>query len=212
MSKQVISGRRSCSPPAYEWISLGLPYQSTLTYCDGLGDTSDVTAATQCLQAERIFPWLRVHREAATEAELLSSHSNALRYSTATQQFLTVKFPKQPNCCDGRYNREKIYLLFQTQTLDLSGRQEEQRKKKKTKVLILNKYMAMGSSGARCQEWPCWLVAGSKLLLCSDKKQRREETGKDRIDSQKSVNSLSVSWLSAFSYLAVSIQEQIDRR
>jgi hypothetical protein len=28
-------------------------------------------------------------------------------------------------------------------------------------------YMAMGPSGARSQEWPCWLVAGSKLLLCS---------------------------------------------
>jgi hypothetical protein len=25
--------------------------------------------------------------------------------------------------------------------------------------------MAMGPSGARSQEWPCWLVAGSKLLL-----------------------------------------------
>jgi hypothetical protein len=33
--------------------------------------------------------------------------------------------------------------------------------------LTLNKYMAMGPSGVRCQEWPCWLVAGSKLLLCS---------------------------------------------
>jgi hypothetical protein len=33
--------------------------------------------------------------------------------------------------------------------------------------LKLNKYMAMGPSGARCQEWPCWLVAGSTLLLCS---------------------------------------------
>jgi hypothetical protein len=30
-----------------------------------------------------------------------------------------------------------------------------------------NKYMAMGPSGARCQEWPSWLAAGSKLLLCS---------------------------------------------
>jgi hypothetical protein len=39
--------------------------------------------------------------------------------------------------------------------------------KRKTKVLTLNKYMAMGPSGARCQEWPCWLVASSKLLLCS---------------------------------------------
>jgi hypothetical protein len=40
-------------------------------------------------------------------------------------------------------------------------------KKEKTKALTLNKYMAMGPSGARCQEWPCWLIAGSKLLLCS---------------------------------------------
>jgi hypothetical protein len=29
---------------------------------------------------------------------------------------------------------------------------EEQRKKEKTKVLTLNKYMAMGASRARCQE------------------------------------------------------------
>jgi hypothetical protein len=41
---------------------------------------------------------------------------------------------------------------------------DEQRKKGK-KVLTLNKYMAMGPSGARCQEWLCWLVDGSKLLL-----------------------------------------------
>jgi hypothetical protein len=39
------------------------------------------------------------------------------------------------------------------------------KEEKKTKVLTLNTYMAMGPSGARCQEWPCWLVAGSKLLL-----------------------------------------------
>jgi hypothetical protein len=37
--------------------------------------------ATQCLQAERILPSQRI--------------------------LLTVKFPKQPNCCDGRYNRER---------------------------------------------------------------------------------------------------------
>jgi hypothetical protein len=29
---------------------------------------------------------------------------------------------------------------------------KEERKKKQTKVLTLNKYMAMGPSGARCQE------------------------------------------------------------
>jgi hypothetical protein len=31
--------------------------------------------------------------------------------------------------------------------------------------LTLNKYMAMGPSGARCQVWACRLIAGSKLLL-----------------------------------------------
>jgi hypothetical protein len=41
------------------------------------------------------------------------------------------------------------------------------KEEKKKTVLTLNKYMAMGPSGARRQEWPCWLVAGSKLLLCS---------------------------------------------
>jgi hypothetical protein len=40
-------------------------------------------------------------------------------------------------------------------------------KGKKTNILTLNKYMAMDPSGVRCQEWPCWLVASSKLLLCS---------------------------------------------
>jgi hypothetical protein len=37
--------------------------------------------ATQCQQTERILPWQRI--------------------------LLTVKFPKQPNCCDARYNRER---------------------------------------------------------------------------------------------------------
>jgi hypothetical protein len=35
------------------------------------------------------------------------------------------------------------------------------------KVSTSNKYMATGPTGARCQEWPCRLIAGSKLLLCS---------------------------------------------
>jgi hypothetical protein len=33
--------------------------------------------------------------------------------------------------------------------------------------MTLNKYMAMGPSGARFQVWACRLLAGSKLLLCS---------------------------------------------
>jgi hypothetical protein len=37
--------------------------------------------ATECIQVERILPWQRI--------------------------LLTVKFPKQPTCCDGRYNRER---------------------------------------------------------------------------------------------------------
>jgi hypothetical protein len=48
----------------------------------------------------------------------------------------------------------------------LSIRRNNERRKK-NKFLILNKYMAMDPSGARCQEWPCWLVACSKLLHCS---------------------------------------------
>jgi hypothetical protein len=41
--------------------------------------------ATQCLQAERILPRQRI--------------------------LLTVKFPKQPNCWDGIYNRERCSIL-----------------------------------------------------------------------------------------------------
>jgi hypothetical protein len=40
--------------------------------------------ATQCLQAERILPWQRI--------------------------LLSVKFRKQPNCCDVRYNRERCSI------------------------------------------------------------------------------------------------------
>jgi hypothetical protein len=45
----------------------------------------------------------------------------------ATQQFLTVKFSKQPNCCDVKYNRERRCLLFQMQTLDLRDDREDER-------------------------------------------------------------------------------------
>jgi hypothetical protein len=31
--------------------------------------------------------------------------------------------------------------------------------------------MAMGPSGSPCHKWPCWLVAGSKLLICSAQSQ-----------------------------------------
>jgi hypothetical protein len=46
-----------------------------------------------------------------------------------------------------------------------------------TKGLTSNKCMAVGSSGARCQEWPCWLVAGSKLLLCSTRNKIESSSG-----------------------------------
>jgi hypothetical protein len=58
-------------------------------------------------------------------------------------------------------------IIKKVQTLPFYQRRNNERRKRKTKVLTLNKYMAMGSNGARCQEWLCWLVAGSKLLLCS---------------------------------------------
>jgi hypothetical protein len=85
---------------------------SFLSYCDRFDGTSDMNAATQrpgtdfgasyatifriyetekyksiatqCLQAEPILPWQQI--------------------------LLTVKFPKQPNCCDGRYNRERCSI------------------------------------------------------------------------------------------------------
>jgi hypothetical protein len=34
----------------------------------------------------------------------------------------------------------------------LLSKEEQRKKEKKTKILTLNKYMAMGPSGARCQE------------------------------------------------------------
>jgi hypothetical protein len=40
--------------------------------------------ATRCQQTEPIIPWQRI--------------------------LLTFKFPKQPNCCDGRYNLERCSL------------------------------------------------------------------------------------------------------
>jgi hypothetical protein len=48
------------------------------------------------------------------------------------------------------------FLLFKKEAISLTrlveSKEEQRKKKKKTKVLTLNKYMAMGSSGARCQE------------------------------------------------------------
>jgi hypothetical protein len=41
-------------------------WQSAIVYCDGLGDASDKSIATQRLQAERILPWQRIYRQAAT--------------------------------------------------------------------------------------------------------------------------------------------------
>jgi hypothetical protein len=57
----------------------------------------------------------------------------------------------------------------------------------KTKVLILNKYMAMGPSGARCQVWACRLVADSKLLLlllqCMCSQQMPQTSSKKTLDT-----------------------------
>jgi hypothetical protein len=47
---------------------------------------SDVIAATQRTQSERILQWQQIHRHTVTawttETELLSSHSNAIRQPT----------------------------------------------------------------------------------------------------------------------------------
>jgi hypothetical protein len=49
----------------------------------------------------------------------------------------------------------------------LSSERVPHKKKEKRNCHTSNKYMATGPTGARCQEWPCRLIAGSKLLLCS---------------------------------------------
>jgi hypothetical protein len=43
-------------------------------------------------------------------------------------------------------------LYKKSPTPPFLSKEEQRKKEKKTKVLILNKYMAMGPSGARCQE------------------------------------------------------------
>jgi hypothetical protein len=58
-------------------------------------------------------------------------------------------------------------IIKKVQPLSLYQRRNNGERKEKTNVLTLNKYMPIGPNGARCQEWPCWLVASSKLLLCS---------------------------------------------
>jgi hypothetical protein len=63
---------------------------STVFRIQGTGKYKSI--ATQCLQAERIHPWQRI--------------------------LSTVKFPKQPNCCDGRYNRERRCSLSSLEDLD----------------------------------------------------------------------------------------------
>jgi hypothetical protein len=43
-------------------------------------------------------------------------------------------------------------IIKKVEPLPFYQRRNNERKEKKTKVLTLNKYMAMGPSGARCQE------------------------------------------------------------
>jgi hypothetical protein len=69
--------------PATQWpvMDFGASYATVFRIP---GTEKYKSIATQCLQAECILPWQRI--------------------------LLTVKFPKQPNCCDGRYNRERCSI------------------------------------------------------------------------------------------------------
>jgi hypothetical protein len=69
------------------------------------------------------------------------------------------------NVTSGGVRCSKWTSIYIKKTNPSSINKEVQRKEKRTKVLTLNKYMAMGPSGARCQMWACRLIAGSKLLL-----------------------------------------------
>jgi hypothetical protein len=96
---------------------------------------------------------------------------------------------------EGRSEQTRPPPKKNVQPLPFYQRRNNERRKRKTKVLTLNKYMAMGRSGIRCQEWPCWLVAGSKILLCcsallcrpprSPASRRRRRKWKSRIWDSK---------------------------
>jgi hypothetical protein len=70
---------------------LALPTQRCSFRIHGTEKYKSITM--QCLQAERILPWQRIQ--------------------------LTVKFPKQPNCSDGRSNCERRCFLFGMERLNL---------------------------------------------------------------------------------------------
>jgi hypothetical protein len=101
-----------------------------------------------------IFPWKQTH---ATTEEAVFSMGATPRL--CNKDLTQLEWENRIRCSKG------TPIIKKSNPSLLS--KEKQRKKKKTKVLTLNKYMAMGPSGARCQEWPCWLVVSSKLLLCS---------------------------------------------
>jgi hypothetical protein len=73
---------------------------------------------------------------------------------------------KQP-CKSGRCTKETPTIKKSPTPFFLSKEEQWKKGNKKKNILTPNKYMAMGPSGAWYQEWPCWLVADSKLLLCS---------------------------------------------
>jgi hypothetical protein len=91
---------RGYSEPGREWLP---------SYCDKFDGTSDMNAATQRPGTDFGASYAKIFRIHGTEKyKSIATHCLQPERIVPWQQILlTVKFPKQPNCCDGRHNRER---------------------------------------------------------------------------------------------------------
>jgi hypothetical protein len=71
-------------------------------------------------------------------------------------------------------------------------------------------WSAMGPSGARCQEWPCWLVAGSKLMLCSNSSDDQCLTS-ERRNNERRKKQKSWHWTNILPWVPEGLDAKSDR-
>jgi hypothetical protein len=86
--------------------SLFVVRKAIFLYCDRFDGTSDMNAASQRIRRPSLDNglWKAVARQRLGKQCLKQECWSPL---PRQRILLTVKFPKQPNCCDGRYNCER---------------------------------------------------------------------------------------------------------
>jgi hypothetical protein len=96
-------------------------------YCDIFDGTSDMNAATQRQATDFGSSYATVFRIHGTEKHkfIATQCLKAKRVFPWQQIMLTVKFPKQPNCCDGRYDRERSCSISSPEDLLNGGRSRQ---------------------------------------------------------------------------------------